>query len=273
MKKGNDFVIKICANSLLLIRILGIIAFCFTVGFFYTNNLLLVLGTLFSLFLCLLLCLCSKENNQSDYETTFDEVAIRHSDLITIVKKNADLLIRKLKQEDENYSIFLSNKLDLDWILWFDKELNSIEENRINGKPDTFIEAACLINAILNSNCITSNFDHEDLLIQKIQDRLLLSTNIELAFQVAFEMIANPITFKRTSDNEWIEEKHELGSNKIITPKNIVVPNGIISKSTLYERIMDSMCKDFKSNCPISTMQLSNILHLLYLYNRDCNEF
>ena len=94
----------------------------------------------------------------------------------------------------------------------------------------------------------------------KYCEKLLLTINCQLAFNIALEIISEPNTFDKDETNgEYIIPKHH-------PKKNIVVPEGLIQDNPLYNRILRNIVKDYIENSdsrPI--MQFANLLHLIYL--------
>lgn len=92
-----------------------------------------------------------------------------------------------------------------------------------------------------------------DLVNSQVQETL---NKFEKKLLSAFEIISEPSTYYQ--DNFfWLEEKH---------PKvNIVVPNGLIKNSDLYQRIISTIYHDDLGDKRTSIMQFSNLLHLIYL--------
>ena len=206
---------------------------------------------------------CKKENKEK--EGYFDNLKQKYDGLIKIVEEKQKSFIESLKEDDESCSLF-TFKPTFAWLQEYQDRLDFVKEERIRGTPDSFIEAACLINAIIEKYCLEIEYDsvHSDVQSSFIYNRLTMDFNLEIAFEVAFEMISNPKTFVEVSNGNWVES-----SNKKVI---IQVPDGIIEKNPLFSRIKRSIYKDYIADCPISEMQLANMLHLLYLYCRDCKK-
>ena len=205
-----------------------------------------------------------KENNdeaERQEELKKRELELANEDLVNMVRFQTIELIRKLKNSDEEYNFLEYDETNLNWLLAYKEKLEDIMETRINGKPDTFIEASCLILALAENNYITTDYKDLDALTGQFRNKLLTSINLDLAFKIAFVMISNPTTYVEVSEGNWVKSPGK-------TVKNITFPDGIIKDYPLYDRIIRSLCKGEE----ISVMQLSNMLHLLYLYNRDCKE-
>ena len=97
-------------------------------------------------------------------------------------------------------------------------------------------------------------------IIQALDEKekiILINLNLEIAISCALEIISEPKTYYIDSNGDWIEEKH---------PKvDIVVPNGLIRDSKLYDRIKNAIYNDYYADQKTSIMQFSNLLHLIYL--------
>ena len=223
-----------------------------------------VLAISFILIIIIFSLLSLRENN--DEAERQEEEKIRkleriNEDLVGLVRSEAVTLTKRLKNSSETYSFIEYNEYNLNWLLTYNQKLEDITENRINGKPDTFIEASCLILSLVESHYITTDYSDLDVQTAQFRNKLLISINLELAFSVAFKMIANPVTYVEVSEGNWVKS---LSKQNV----KISVPKGIIENYPLYDRILRSIC----NGEDISIMQLSNMLHLIYLYSRDCKE-
>lgn len=140
----------------------------------------------------------------------------------------------------------------LEYLISFENYMEWICRNRIVGKPDSFIIASCLMYSLIDYPIIIFK---ETEAITELED-IEFSINLDIAMSCAFQIISEPITYYQ--DNFfWLEEKH---------PKvNIVVPNGIIKNSELYQRIISTIYQDDLIDKRTSIMQFSNLLHLIYL--------
>lgn len=140
----------------------------------------------------------------------------------------------------------------LEYLISFEDYKEWICRNRIVGKPDSFIIASCLMYSLIDHPIITTKGTEE---ITELED-IKFSIILDIAMNCAFQIISEPSTYYQ--DNFfWVEEKH---------PKvNIVVPNGLIKNSDLYQRIIGTIYRDDLGDKRTSIMQFSNLLHLIYL--------
>lgn len=89
---------------------------------------------------------------------------------------------------------------------------------------------------------------------------MVSSINLNIAINCAFKIISEPSTYYEDDNGKWVEEKY---------PKvDIVVPDGLIKDSRLYNRIINTIYRDYENNKRTSIMQFSNLLHLIYLNSR-----
>ena len=263
MKSINGLMSRIPCNNVVLI-ILMIIELVIITGASYFHSIILgILGISFFLYICYFLSIDFKQEK----EELADEILTQHEDLIELVQKTANICIRKLKTEDEGYSFFLSNETTLDWVIPYNDELVSYIEEYGYQKANAFIEAACLIKAIVENNCVVSEFEKLNNLASEIQRRILFDVNIEIAFQVGFNIISRPYFYKEIKDEKWIKVRPETES------LSIDIPHGFFKANSLSDQIVWSISKDYLEGHSISIKQLSNMLHLIYLYNKDCKTF
>lgn len=161
-----------------------------------------------------------------------------------------------LKESDfADKDVFIESK-NKNYLILFEKYINWICKNRIKGKPDSFIIATCMMYALIKEpkwKLRNINSDIDEMQI------FCINLNCKIAFDVAIKISSEPSTYYENSIGDWVEEKH---------PKvNMVVPEGMIKNSPLEERIFHSVAKDFIMGMDLYVMQMSNILHLIYLYN------
>lgn len=141
----------------------------------------------------------------------------------------------------------------LEYLISFENNKDWICKTRIVGKPDIFIIASCLMYSIIDHPIITTKGTED---IAKLED-IKFSINLDIAMNCALQIISEPITYYEDSMGFWVEEKH----SKV----NIVVPNGLIKNSELYQRIINTIYHDDLADNRTSIMQFSNLLHLIYL--------
>jgi hypothetical protein len=125
------------------------------------------------------------------------------------------------------------------------------------GCPDTFIKAACLCKALVKNKII--KFEIKDIRLPK--DLLLI--NYRIAFYTALKLISNPVVYKN-SMNGW--DRIELG------PCDIKIPEGYVPNDNIENRIISSMSLNNIYDYEIDTLELSNLLHLIYAYNIESNK-
>ena len=263
MKKIYNFIDKKCNKSALITVFSILTVLFFVIGIVFLRSLVVTLiGFLFFWIVCFFAIMDLQNNSQENLK----EAKEKNSEIIELVQNTASDLVKELIQEDESYSLLLSDDFSLDWIFSYEENIDYVKENCIQGDPDSFILAACLINAIIGDNCINCKSAQKDYVANKVQARIILSVNIELALRVAFLMISSPTTYYKTPDGRWVKFTPEN------IPVKIYIPDGIIHESPLYKRIVNSLYRDYCNGSSISVMQLSNMLHLIYLYCRDCKK-
>lgn len=179
----------------------------------------------------------------------------KYANYVKIVEEAIQNMI--IKVEKDVPVTILKEPFGHHYLISFEEYLNWICKNRITGKPDTFIIASCLMYSLMHKRMIvTSDIKNYNDEIEK----LLLTINCQLAFNIALEIISEPITFDKDETNgKYIIPKHH-------PKKNIVVPEGLIQDSPLYNRILRNIVKDYIANSdsrPI--MQFANLLQLIYL--------
>lgn len=196
-----------------------------------------------------------KEKNKKERLAKLEQ---EYSNYISLVNEIQTEHLKNIGNIDlEEYGISIST--DKDYLLLFEKYVNWISENRIEGKPDTFIEAACLMYSLIKMPRILINKDLVRLGERQgfsIEQSNLIN-NSQIAFEVALRLISEPSTYYKDEAGRWIEEKH----SKV----NIIVPDGLIKNNTLYDRILNTIVKDFETAMNYYVIQLSNLLHLIYL--------
>lgn len=177
------------------------------------------------------------------------ELEERYKYYIGLVNSQVQETLNKL--EKELLCTFEINT-SLEYLISFDDYKEWICRNRIVGKPDSFIIASCLMYSLIDHPIIAIKGTEE---IEDLEG-IKFSINLDIAMNCAFKIISEPSTYYQ--DNFfWLEEKY---------PKvNIVVPNGLIKNSDLYQRIVSTIYHDDLENKRTSIMQFSNLLHLIYL--------
>ena len=183
-----------------------------------------------------------------DKNKRLQELKVQDKYYIDLVDSQVKNTLNKLKNELLNVEIDKS----LEYLISFSNKVNWICNIKIDGKPDSFIMASCLMYSLISHPVITvNNLDDNEYL-----KAIIFSLNLDIAMNCVFEIISEPSTY--FEDNGiWVEEKH---------PKvNIVVPNGLIKNNSLYQRILNAIYHDELADQRTSIMQFSNLLHLIYL--------
>ena len=120
--------------------------------------------------------------------------------------------------------------MDKDFLLAFEDYLNRICWEKNIKKPNSFVQAACLMYSLISEE----NVDDAD--------------TVSFAMNCALEVISEPITYYY-QDGVWVEEKH---------PKvDIVVDDNLL------DGIKEEIMQDYKGR-KTSIMQTANLLHLIY---------
>ena len=182
-------------------------------------------------------------------EKRLQELKKRYKEYIDLVNVQVQETLKKSEKE-------MLNAFDIDtslkYLFSFDDYTDWVCRNRIVGKPDSFILASCLIYSIVDHPIIKPKIEEKNTRIIN----LIFRTNLVIAMNCALQIISEPFTYY--ADKFVLkEQKH---------PKvTIVVPNGLVKDSDLYERIICTIHSDKLRNNRTSIMQLSNVLHLIYL--------
>lgn len=239
--------------------IIGIILFIIFVPHFKGYGIILIILTL-TITIVTMYFLVKQSNIESAKEEKLEKqriqkLEIKYANYVKIVEEAIQNMI--IKVEKDVPVTILKEPFGHHYLISFEEYLNWICKNRITGKPDTFTIASCLMYSLIRKNMIvTSDIKNYNNKIEK----LLLTINCQLAFNIALEIISEPITFDKDETNgDYIIPKHH-------PKKNIVVPEGLIQDSPLYNRIIRNIVKDYIANsdsCPI--MQFANLLQLIYL--------
>lgn len=175
------------------------------------------------------------------------ELKVQDKYYIDLVNKHVNEKMNKFKDKSQNFNIDTS----LEYLIYFSDEVNRISQTKIEGKPDSFILASCLMYSLISRPVITIPSKDSEYVKYHI-----LAINIDIAMNCVFEIISEPITYSE-KNGVWLEEKH---------PKvNISIQNGIIKDSDLCLRIFNTVYHDELSKKRTSIMQFSNLLYLIYL--------
>ena len=176
------------------------------------------------------------------------ELQNKYTYYVDLVNKQVENTLNKL--DNDVLNLFSIDK-NVKYLNSFSNYKDWICKHRIDGNPDSFIIASCLVFSIIDNPIFIKK---EDITIPKQID---FSINIDIAMNCALEIISEPITYFKDNEENWIEEQH---------PKvDIVIPDGIIKDTNLYNEITNSIYWDYSPNHKTSIMQFSNLLHLIYL--------
>ena len=193
-----------------------------------------------------------KENERRKIEKEkkmLEELKNQYNEYVEVVDKKVQEVSNYYLRKDV---ITLLIDTDCKYLFTFSNKLDWICKNRIVCKPDSFIIEACMMYSLMEKPKIR--------IIQALDEKekiILINLNLEIAISCALEIISEPKTYYIDSNGDWIEEKH---------PKvDIVVPNGLIRDSKLYDRIKNAIYNDYYADQKTSIMQFSNLLHLIYL--------
>lgn len=136
---------------------------------------------------------------------------------------------------------------------YYQTSIQAIKKYEIRGEPDTFIEAACMCEALIRFKCV--DFD-----VKVEIPKELVVINYNIALDVALAMIEKCSVYEE-QDEKWVEIPKQMSQKP-------VVPIGIIPTAPLRERIIRGfICRDVARK-DFSTFEFSNTLHLIYLCNQ-----
>lgn len=217
----------------------------------YKKSILIGAFVLYTISLIIFFCI----EDRKDKKKTMEAKKERLLELQNQYAYYVDLVNKQVENTLNNLDNDLLNSFHVDtnlkYLFSFEDYKNWICKHRIDGKPDSFIIASCLIYSIVDNPIIIKK---EDIFIP---DFISFSINIDIAMNCAFKIISEPITYFKDNEENWIEEQH---------PKvDIVIPDGIIKDNTLYHRILNSIYWDDSINHKTSIIQFSDLLHLIYL--------
>lgn len=215
---------------------------------------LLAVSVVYTIIYIIILDRKRKKQEFQAKEHRLQKLKNQYSDYISMVDKETQEILH-------NFSKELIDELELvidtkhDYLISFENKLDWICENRITGKPDSFIIATCLMYSLIEHPRITKTIRYD---LPEVEN-MVFSMNLNIAINCAFEIISEPSTYYEDDNGKWVEEKH---------PKaDIVVPDGLIKDSRLHNRIINAIYRDYE-NKRTSIMQFSNLLHLIYLNSR-----
>lgn len=149
--------------------------------------------------------------------------------LIRLEKQYANYisLVYNLAKEHYKDGIVI---MDKDFLIAFEDYLNRICREKNIKKPNSFVQAACLMYSLISEE----NVDDAD--------------DVSFAMKCALEVSSKPVTYYYR-DGEWVEENH---------PKvNIVIDKNLL------DSIKNEIVQDYKGR-KTSIMQTANLLHLMY---------
>ncbi|MCI8272480.1 MAG: hypothetical protein HFJ55_00150 [Clostridia bacterium] len=143
---------------------------------------------------------------------------------------------------------------------YYQRKINDIKGYEIRGEPDTFIEAACMCEALITFKSV--HFDvvklFDDANVEMYKE--IGSINYSIALDVALAMIGKTSVYEE-EDGKWVEIPKHMD-------KKIDIPIGIIPNAPLRERIIRNLsCRDIAAK-NFDTFGFSNTLHLIYLSNQ-----
>jgi len=227
----------------------------------FSNNIYFVPISIFIFGCCLFIISCIynykiekiEVQNKNIFENCEEEN--QYNDYIKIVEETLKDFMNDLLEENASAFIVISTNSKRNYLKSFKENTDWVIKNRINGKPDSFIMASCLMFAIIENPLLLCR--QKDL---ECANTVVYAFNCKIALEIALKIISEPITYYEDENGKWIPKKH---------PKvNITLPEGIIEKSPLESRIIKAIMDDFQTNENYYIMQFSNLLHLIYL---NCN--
>lgn len=167
----------------------------------------------------------------------------------SVIEKNLNSVDNNLK---EKYNVKLVQ--DLNYLRIFEKHFANISKNYIIGLPDTFIEASCLMFALIDCKQISFK-------LQSNESTELFKINYQIAFDVALILISCPTVYD-------LDEK--MGKNYLSIKYDCIdihIPKGLISNDTFFDRFVNSIALNDLYNESCSILSYANFFYLLYLYN------
>lgn len=190
----------------------------------------------------------SQEKEDKEKNQRIRELEKKYFNYVLLVNIKAKTFLKQLQEKYPNAKIS-QEPIGHHYLIMFDNYISSKIE-----KSNTFTIAACLMYYLSQNKMIVCCNPKE---YNKDIELSLNVANCQLAFEVALQLISEPITVEKDSlTGKLVEKKHPK--------KNIIVPNGIIEESSLYGRIVYSLY-NHNDDYNISIMNFSNLLELIYL--------
>ena len=178
------------------------------------------------------------------------------------VEANIDELVKKIAEKkvvelDQNvrtkYNVTILRGIQGDnYLTCYYQTMEDLHQHNI-GPADSFLRAACLTKALIQERVVSFKAD-------STTPKELLFLNFAIALDVACEMIKEPVTFEKDENGAWIV----LEQPKLTA---VTIPRGTVPNSSIRQRMLEAMVRDYLNNRYFSVMQFSNFLQLLYLYN------
>lgn len=194
-----------------------------------------------------------KSKKEMKEEKRLLELKIKYSKYITMVDEVTQFVLEKI---DKNKMAFyeIETKPSFYYLAYFEEILNQISKC-ICGPYDSFIEASCMMFALIDCKRVFFNENKMDSTIAGLDFKI----NYLIAFQVALNIASKPVTYHEKDDGTFEATEHEF--------IEIQIPEGLIEDQILANRIINSFSLTNITKDGGNILTLSNTFHLLYLIN------
>lgn len=229
----------------------------------WANIFSIILLFILTVFLCFVI-ISEKKNNRINEEIESKDAKIRHQQMIDNLINNNKFIIELVDRSiktvagdlyfNKSYGVKIFGKPGWDYLIQFSAKLEDISNNKTEfEKPDSFIKASCLINAIINNPVMVVLNEYGE-----AADKATFDLNLDIALCAALDMISSPITHEINDDDEYVEKTH---------PKvDIKIPLGLDFSYSLNDRIKAAIYESYIEDADSSIPQMANFFELLYLY-------
>lgn len=180
------------------------------------------------------------------------QLQVKYSTYFDLVNQTVEEVLSDIRSKFD-YEITYTGSTA--YLVFFEQNMQKISTNFIKGKPDSFIEASCLAEALLKDKPLWFTLTDE------IPAEVLLS-NYRVALTVALKIASEPTTYiLDEGENQWIPKSH---------PKvELVTPVGLIEKEDYYDRIIKIMATCAYNKMDFQILPFAHLLYTIYLFSSD----
>lgn len=190
---------------------------------------------------------------------------MKRKEVAELVNRIVEETVNSLPPEiREEFNVWICPLEQRKYFSIYDQKIEEIQKHGIRGKPDTFLEASCMCNALLKEKNV--GFDIiklEEALRKRKEDktlRRLAFINYEIALKVVLSMIEEVTVYEEIERDQWVELQRTRS-------RKVKLPKGVIPNSPLETRIIhDFAYMDIGEKSDLNVMLFSDMLHLLFLF-------